>query len=441
MLTCLIDPVYDISQYTELHPGGVQILRSVGGTNASAAFHEVGHSEDARATLQTFLVGSLEPTEEDARVRPVYTSTIVPPTSTGTNGSFQAYILVSKALVKRAFILVCMLAAAKFLWPEMVDPLAMSKAFSTVSSFWRGVVLSSAASVACFWIVGKEIGKSLDMTKDLRRYPPIMKPTKALRGPTKITRQSTSAIDSARFATLTLVERTQLTPDTYKFTLTVADQSTTLTTLPPGSHVQIRAQIDSQSITRSYTPTHISPSTSSVDLAIKIYTPSLMGTHLLSLPLGSPLSLRGPLPSFSPYHRFLAKSLILLAGGSGITPMFSLIKHITADSTDLTHITLLYASRTQGDILLHNELDALATRFPTKLTIHYFVSDSSDDTRRHIGRDSLETLLPNKVGSPGSKYLLCGPEGLVRALTGELVTMGCEAPRRFKHATDQVFVF
>lgn len=338
-----------------------------------------------------------------------------------------------------------MAAVAKFLWPEMVDPVALSKAFSTISSFWRGVALSSAASGACFWIVGKEISRSLDIAGDLRRYPPIMKPTKALRGPTKIKRQSTSAIDPARFGPLTLVERTQLNHDTYKFTLSVPDAQSTLPQLPPGSHVQIRAQIGDEVVIRSYTPTDIDTEASRMELTIKIYTPSLMGSHLLSLPMGSPISLRGPITTFAPYHRFLARELVLLAGGSGITPMWQLMQAICSSPNDLTHMTLLYANRTQGDILLRAKIDALAARFPAKLSVHYFVAHDNNDAqsasqgRCRRGRITAEAL---PLPAPGSKYLLCGPEGMVAALTGELVTkLGCEPPRRFKHATDQVFVF
>lgn len=443
LLTCLINLVYDISQYTELHPGGVQILRGVGGTNASTAFHEVGHSEDARATLQTFLVGTLEPSEE-TRVRPVYTSTVVLPKSTGKNGGFQAYVLISKTLIQRALILVCVVVAAKFLWPELVEPATLAKAIGMVSLFWRGVVLSSAASGACFWIVGREIGKSLDMTKNLRRYPPIMKPTKALRGPTKITRQSNSALNPLHFGSLVLTDRTQLTPNTYKFTLHAQDdQSTPLSSLPASWHVQLRAHIDNELITRSYTPTHISPQTGAIDLTIKIYTHSKMGNHLLHLPLGSLISIRAPITGFKSYHRFLCADLAMIAGGTGITPMWQLIQAVCADPADRTRITLLYANRTPGDILLKGEIGALAKSCPDKLVVHYFVSEETDaegtGRRGRMTKDALAELLPTV--SKTSKYLLCGPDPMVQQITKDLMGMGCDGPKAFKHATDQVFVF
>jgi cytochrome-b5 reductase len=446
MLMRLVTLVYDISQYTELHPGGVQILRGVGGTNASTAFHEVDHSEDAHATLQTFLVGTLEASEE-ARVRPVYTSTVVLPTSTGKNGGFHGYILISKTLVQRAIVLACMLVAAKFLRPEMVDTAALSKAAGKVPLFWRGVLVSSAVSGACFWTVGKEIGKSLDMTKDLRRYPPVMTPTQALRGPAKITRQSNPAIDPVHFCPLTLSQRTQLTPDTYKFTLSVQDaHSKALSSLSPGWHVQVRARVESELVTRSYTPTHTDAETGRMDLTIKVYAHSKMGNHLLSLPLDAPVEVRGPIGSFKNYHRFLCSDLAMIAGGTGITPMWQLIQAVCADSSDHTRITLLYATRTQGDILLRDEIDALAASFPAKLTVHYFVGTATGEgVARWAGKcgkitkDTLAELLP-AVGRT-SKYLLCGPDPMVQQITQDLAALGCDGPKAFKHATDQVFVF
>lgn len=53
--------VYDISNYLEDHPGGGAILVEVAGQDATEAFEDVGHSDEARESLEPFLIGELPP--------------------------------------------------------------------------------------------------------------------------------------------------------------------------------------------------------------------------------------------------------------------------------------------------------------------------------------------------------------------------------------------
>ena len=50
----------------------------------------------------------------------------------------------------------------------------------------------------------------------------------------------------------------------------------------------------------------------------------------------------------------------MIAGGSGITPMYQIIKHILKDKGDGTKVWLIYANQTEDDILLREELDKLS---------------------------------------------------------------------------------
>ncbi|RMZ80486.1 hypothetical protein DV737_g3015, partial [Chaetothyriales sp. CBS 132003] len=433
--------VYDITEYTEVHPGGVQILRGVGGTNATTAFHDVGHSEDAYDKLHTFLVGTLDHVEE-TRIWPTFKSTVLRPTPSSTRGGFYALFAINPAGLKQAIGLLCMIFATKFLWPDLITMAVLTGVMTTVSSFWQGVMLSSAATGVGLWVVGGEITKSLDMAKSLRRYPPVMMPTKALRGPPRITGPRANALDAVHFRPLILTERTRLTVSTHKFILQVQDGQT-LQGLPVGQHLQLRAEVDNAMVVRSYTPTFVDTELARVELVIKVYPAGKMGNHLLHLPLGALVDVRGPVGAFRNYHRFLCTDMAMIAGGTGITPMWQVIRTICGDSEDQTRITLLYVSRTQGDILLRDEISSLAAQFPNKLKVHYFVSDERDPgwigERGRITAQKLSLLLPpvNKT----AKYLVCGPDPMVEQITQDLVGLGCDTPKTFKHATDQVFVF
>ena len=51
--------VYNITPYLEDHPGGLDILIEVAGTDATEAFEDVGHSDEAREQLEPMLIGTL----------------------------------------------------------------------------------------------------------------------------------------------------------------------------------------------------------------------------------------------------------------------------------------------------------------------------------------------------------------------------------------------
>lgn len=52
--------VYDISRYLDEHPGGQEVVQDVAGTDATEAFDDIGHSQDAHDILKGLLIGRVE---------------------------------------------------------------------------------------------------------------------------------------------------------------------------------------------------------------------------------------------------------------------------------------------------------------------------------------------------------------------------------------------
>ncbi|EEH19514.1 hypothetical protein PABG_01833 [Paracoccidioides brasiliensis Pb03] len=79
------DKVYNVSTFVDEHPGGEEVLLDVGGQDATEAFEDVGHSDEAREILQGMLVGSLKRLPGDPVAKPQYQSTSS--SSTTSSGS------------------------------------------------------------------------------------------------------------------------------------------------------------------------------------------------------------------------------------------------------------------------------------------------------------------------------------------------------------------
>jgi cytochrome b involved in lipid metabolism len=52
--------VYDVTKFLDDHPGGPEIMVDVAGKDANSEFEDIGHSDDARAQLAEYLLGTLK---------------------------------------------------------------------------------------------------------------------------------------------------------------------------------------------------------------------------------------------------------------------------------------------------------------------------------------------------------------------------------------------
>ncbi|KAK9448683.1 putative cytochrome b5 [Limtongia smithiae] len=98
--------VYNCTKFLDEHPGGEEVLLDAGGIDATEAFEDVGHSDEARKLLDEMLVGEIDPSE-------VKVSSKAPP-SGGSSSSSSS----SGSALKNVFI-VAVVAIFAFLFTQM----------------------------------------------------------------------------------------------------------------------------------------------------------------------------------------------------------------------------------------------------------------------------------------------------------------------------------
>jgi cytochrome-b5 reductase len=166
-----------------------------------------------------------------------------------------------------------------------------------------------------------------------------------------------------------------------------------------------------------------------------------MTKHLESMKIGDMIEICGPKGAMQ-YNTSYAKHIGMIAGGTGITPMYQLIRAICDDGTDSTQISLLYANNTEEDILLRKELDDFAMRFPNKFEVKYVLSQAGERWKGHRGLVSPDLI--KKYLAPAdeaNKTLLCGPPPMTIVMKKALAGLGWKEPGVLSKATDQVLLF
>lgn len=122
------------------------------------------------------------------------------------------------------------------------------------------------------------------------------------------------------------------------------------------------------------------------------------------------------------------QQLFFLAAGSGIVPVYSLIK--TALHTHpYAQVVLIYSNRSEKDTIWYNELKALKEKFRENFRIEFLFSLSPDLLRARLNQTLLQILVKqHAIAEPaGMLFYLCGPFPYMRMIEFELQTMGFAA--------------
>lgn len=124
-------------------------------------------------------------------------------------------------------------------------------------------------------------------------------------------------------------------------------------------------------IVRSYTPISGDHQPGHFDLLIKSYPTGNISKHMAGLAVGQTIRVKGPKGAFV-YTPNMVRHFGMIAGGTGITPMLQVIRAIIRGrkAGDRTEVDLIFANVTPQDILLKEDLDALAAE-DKGFRVHY----------------------------------------------------------------------
>lgn len=176
---------------------------------------------------------------------------------------------------------------------------------------------------------------------------------------------------------------------------------------------------DEKPTMRPYTPISDEDEKGTMTLMVKHYPNGPMSEHLHSMNPGQMLDMKGPLPKY-PWSPNKHEHIALVAGGTGITPMYQLIRNIFNNPEDKTKVTLVFGNIAEEDILLKREFEELENTYPRRFKAFYTLDKPPESWpygKGFIDKNLLKTVLPEPK-EENIKVFVCGPPGLYKAVSG-----------------------
>jgi ferredoxin-NADP reductase len=195
-----------------------------------------------------------------------------------------------------------------------------------------------------------------------------------------------------------------------------------------GQHVDVRlTAADGYQAERSYSIAS-APEDDQLVLTIERLDEGEVSPYLIDvLSVGDELEFRGPIGGYFVWSPALGGPLLLIAGGSGVVPFRSVLRHRAATNSSVP-VRLLYSARSMSDIIYRDELMRLADEGASIVfTLTREWPAEWTGYRRRVDMD----LLREVAWAPAEHPLvyICGPSGFVESAANALVELGHDATR------------
>ena len=243
----------------------------------------------------------------------------------------------------------------------------------------------------------------------------------------------------SRFHDLTVTNIDRQTSDAVAISLDVPPDLVDDFQYLPGQYLTLSATIGGEDVRRSYSICS-APGDEHLKVGIKKVEDGLFSSFVNDqLAVGDTISVMPPEGRFTPElggdHHYL-----LIAAGSGVTPMLSIAKTVLTNEPH-SQITLVYGNKTTATIMFREELEDLKDRHMGRFSLVHVLSREAQDIDILHGRidgERITRLAEAGLLDPASADLtfICGPGEMIESVSEAVRQLGVESRRiRFERFT------
>ena len=239
---------------------------------------------------------------------------------------------------------------------------------------------------------------------------------------------------SVHFHPLKVAEIVPETDDANSIRFEIPDELREAFRFKAGQHLTLRATIDGEEVRRNYS---LCTAPADGDFLVTV---KRIGGGLFSNWVGDRLKAGDTVEVMVPHGSFTTefdaanrRHLVGIAGGSGITPVMSLIRTLMREEPD-SRFTLLYGNRDSSSVIFLEALAALKDKHLGRLEIYHFLDQEEQDIALFNGMlnrerldEAIASLVPDRADVDG--WFICGPGPMMDAAEGALLDSGIAKER------------
>jgi ferredoxin-NADP reductase len=195
----------------------------------------------------------------------------------------------------------------------------------------------------------------------------------------------------------------------------------------PGQHLDVRLTAeDGYQAQRSYSIAS-SPEDDDLAITVELIEDGEVSDYLVEeLRPGDSFEVRGPIGGYFVWEARDGDAALLVAGGSGVVPFRSMLRHRAAAGSGVP-VTLLVSARMAEDLIYREELERLAASADGLRLVQTLTRGAPPGWEGPTGRVTRDLLAP--LVDNGRHAFVCGPTGFVETVADLLVDLGLDPAR------------
>ncbi len=238
---------------------------------------------------------------------------------------------------------------------------------------------------------------------------------------------------NAGFHKLKIAEVRRETPDAVSIRFEIPEPLKQVFAFRAGQHLTLRTELDGEDVRRNYSVC-VAPSENEIRIAIKQMIPGRFSAWAnANLREGQVVDVLPAMGRFvAPENTRDHAYYVALAGGSGITPVISILKTVL-ETQPTARCVLLYGNRNTASVMFLEELAGLKNRYMDRLEIYHFLEDEAEEIELFNGRldrQKCEAVFDSLVDvKSADAVFICGPGPMMDAAEAALLARGVPADR------------
>jgi ring-1,2-phenylacetyl-CoA epoxidase subunit PaaE len=234
-------------------------------------------------------------------------------------------------------------------------------------------------------------------------------------------------ISMARFHTLKVKDIKRETADAVSVAFEVPAMQQPEYQFKQGQYITLKLTVNGEEIRRSYSLCTSPYSEKELRVAVKEVKDGKASTYInRNLKVGDSIEVMTPMGNFyTSLSGGNKKNYVLFAGGSGITPMMSILKSVLYVEKG-SHVTLIYANKNEDSTIFKSEIDTIASS-NNNLKVAYIFDEPkqkiNDLQTGIITKEKTIALIENFGGVNADEYFICGPGPMMENVKSALETL------------------